>query len=577
MPVKLKVAVFNSYPFHFEMWGSLLYWASSQQHEVHVYSTTENNYGWVAWYQQVFPFTMHSPTEFMHQAHHYDLVFLPTDYDIGFDDTWLNIYALKHRVIKINHNMVDLRPSIKAYLDIRPYTSHPDRHCAVPTFPINNEPKPMRDIIHVFIGYNRRYQQQDLLQLATQKNLCLHVVGRLTQPIFPAHTQAKIKYYPKCDAAKMVKLMIKCDYMFATISETAKVIDRDELFIEASISGYTPLAFSCGTPMIMTRSNNRTYGFTSTLAYDHLDQILPLSRPDNGEVLAERDELIARMNTSMHRQFYWLLETPSERQPALALVPSKIPKLIHFMWLSVNGREMPPSYQDNIDLWSRVNPEYQVMLWNNAKVDELLRQHYREYIGIYENSPRIITKCDIARTAVLCQYGGIYNDLDFYYTRPIDDLLLGHDLVLFRELPEHETVHSLQICNGFIGCCPGDPFIRGWFYQMMTSLHDLQGKILSTDEVMNTTGPAGFAKYYEKMGSPVPLMDGCLVMPFNNKRRLSHSCSATEPYYAFTLWDEGTGWVGTSMANDGTVNMVLVGVLFLILLAIVIWIILSGI
>lgn len=93
-----------------------------------------------------------------------------------------------------------------------------------------------------------------------------------------------------------------------------------------------------------------------------------------------------------------------------------IPKIIHYVWL---GGVMPETYQNYIDGWKKLMPDYEFMRWSADNFDFSQCKYATE---AYEHKKYSFI-ADYIRVAVLEEYGGIYLDTDVEVIKPFDDLL----------------------------------------------------------------------------------------------------------------------------------------------------------
>lgn len=97
-----------------------------------------------------------------------------------------------------------------------------------------------------------------------------------------------------------------------------------------------------------------------------------------------------------------------------------IPKKIHLCWLS--GDEYPPLIKHCIDSWTKYLPDYEIVLWNKAKINIESIPWVKE---AFENK-KYAFAADYIRLYALYNEGGIYMDSDVEVVRNFDDLL-GQD------------------------------------------------------------------------------------------------------------------------------------------------------
>ncbi len=245
----------------------------------------------------------------------------------------------------------------------------------------------------------------------------------------------------------------------------------------------------------------------------------------------------------------------------------QIPKIVHLMWLSKDGRDMyPEKYERNIQRWQQFNPNYQIIVWNNSTTEKLVRDNYPQYYDVYEKLTPLISKCDFARMCVLGHYGGVYVDMDFHCRRPLDALLHDKEIVLSEEISEHQKITRV-ITNGIVAATKRHWFIVGWIDHMAIATRKC-GYTVKIPDVVATTGPEGLWRYYKRTGSKVPLVDCCIVMPYTTVHTLSRSCKRNIDPFMYTVWTEGSGWDKDTSITDGYSTPVLVAFgigLFLIL------------
>ncbi len=94
-----------------------------------------------------------------------------------------------------------------------------------------------------------------------------------------------------------------------------------------------------------------------------------------------------------------------------------IPKIIHYCW--VGPRPKSEGILSSIESWSRLNPDFEIKLWNetNFPIDDFpfTRKMYRE--------KRWAFVADYIRLHVLKEHGGVYLDADMYLLQSLSPLL----------------------------------------------------------------------------------------------------------------------------------------------------------
>ena len=92
-----------------------------------------------------------------------------------------------------------------------------------------------------------------------------------------------------------------------------------------------------------------------------------------------------------------------------------IPKIIHYCWFGYN--EKPEFLQSCINTFSKKNPDWEIVEWNNDNIE------YNSYVRYCFDKKYWVKISDFIRLKVLHDYGGIYLDTDVEVIKPLDFLL----------------------------------------------------------------------------------------------------------------------------------------------------------
>lgn len=124
----------------------------------------------------------------------------------------------------------------------------------------------------------------------------------------------------------------------------------------------------------------------------------------------------------------------------------KIEKKIHCFWFSDNKK--PKEYQQCIDSWKRVCPDYEIIEWNAKNYD------YEKNIFMKQafESKKWAFVSDFARLDVIYHYGGIYLDMDVELLNSFEPFLKFNSFFNFC------TQNDIDLGSGF-GSIKGNPFI----------------------------------------------------------------------------------------------------------------------
>jgi hypothetical protein len=116
-----------------------------------------------------------------------------------------------------------------------------------------------------------------------------------------------------------------------------------------------------------------------------------------------------------------------------------IPKKIHQIWIQ-GIEKLPKKLYDNHMLIKKSNPEYEMKLWDDKSISELLRTRHPDLYQVYINCDKLkgpggkyTCMSDIGRYVILYEYGGFYIDMDFECSINLDKLYDEKDDMIFAD------------------------------------------------------------------------------------------------------------------------------------------------
>jgi mannosyltransferase OCH1-like enzyme len=515
-----RIAIFNSFPYHYEVFATIIEWCKNEGHYLMILTDFKNNYGWFDFYKTHFGFdNFKNWKKYKSYLHLFDLIILTTDDDKNFEDIR---YDNISRTVIINHTNYYRRSERYQSINFRPYTSKNYNNWCFNTFKYDAIHTPS-DKIKIFVSAMDEGLNVNILKDLSET--CeLHFVARNCREWFKSIPNSY--YHLGIDIYEMIKLMESCDYFYY-------IHDNDSRKNLELGSGFTGLAFACGTPFLTIPKTNTFYGFESACYYTTIEELSTNLEIKRERVLRERDLMIANFKKNFDAFV-----------PESTLVyANQIPKKIHFLWLSKDEEKLgiPEKYLFNVKTYIEKNPDFEIILWDNQSIKILLETKYPQYIELINSLTRVISKCDFIRFLIIYSEGGVYSDLDFYCRENLCEIIKDKKEVFYEEIPEHEPKHR-HISNGFFCSVPKTEFIKGWIDRMVNNFNrDL--KINSSYFVWNTTSPKEFWKYYMSLSNPPRLSDTCESLPYTNNQEISKLCK----YYptkqvVYTLWNEGSGW-----------------------------------
>lgn len=165
---------------------------------------------------------------------------------------------------------------------------------------------------------------------------------------------------------------------------------------------------------------------------------------------------------------------------------------------------LPLEHQAAVCNLKLLNPDFEYLFFDNDQVDAFLKQHFPDYVSVFNSFPHRIQRYDFFRYLAVFHYGGFYFDLDVFLAGGLSGLLNAsavfpcEGLTFSRFLRDRHGM-DWQIGNYAFGGSPGHPFLKAvidncvkaqrdpeWVKPMMKGVPPL-----STTEflILNTTGP----------------------------------------------------------------------------------------
>lgn len=92
--------------------------------------------------------------------------------------------------------------------------------------------------------------------------------------------------------------------------------------------------------------------------------------------------------------------------------PHKIPKKIHQLFFFETSDTVPQKLINVQQSWLHRHPGYTYTLWNKTSIDRLIEDEFPFLKHLYHSYGHWVRRADVARYAVLYQYGGWYVDMD---------------------------------------------------------------------------------------------------------------------------------------------------------------------
>ena len=214
-------------------------------------------------------------------------------------------------------------------------------------------------------------------------------------------------------------------------------------------------------------------------------------------------------------------------------LPGGMPKIIHQCWWPITpGREMPQTWRDAYDEWSRLHPGWIHVLWTKSAAIELVQAYEPQLLATYLAFPYEIQRIDTIRYVFLKAFGGLYADLDMRPAITLDEhFSAGCETYLVRS---GNVKASLTNC--VMACRPGSPIMQGMIDTVGTSIPFYAvGKHLT---VMYSTGPARLTQVADKATSTIALLPAARFCPVS----VDNTDTVVDGAYINAL--QGSSWCG---------------------------------
>ena len=296
-PQNKKIGIFNSFPFHYEMFGFILNYAKNNDYEVDIYTNTQNNLGWIDFYCNNFNnFNIIDFNHFNGNTINYDKVFVITDYDHTFKTEWMN-----KNVICINHTSKIKKPEYKHYLNVAQFKDSTFDYIN-PCYNLNIfQNKTHNNTVNI-IGGGYGLNFSIVNRLHSNNKIKLNIFVRNTEQINIENmsildkNKFDINFKIAIDATEMINELNKSSYILINYNSS------QELNTGRSCSGSLQLALSTLCKPIMAKTANKYLKIENALEFD-IDSDEPINIDDEIDFKAieqERNKYVDKFESYMN-------------------------------------------------------------------------------------------------------------------------------------------------------------------------------------------------------------------------------------------------------------------------------------
>lgn len=141
------------------------------------------------------------------------------------------------------------------------------------------------------------------------------------------------------------------------------------------------------------------------------------------------------------------------------------------------AQAVPAKYDVERAAWRRFAPAskgFEVRVWDEAAILDLLQQReYAQWLPLYRQATRLISRADIGRIIILHRYGGMYADMDYRPLRDVEGFLqdVWRDAAAttstagtFKHVALAGRMKKAMVNNAFMATTPRNPL---WTHYML--------------------------------------------------------------------------------------------------------------
>lgn len=184
----------------------------------------------------------------------------------------------------------------------------------------------------------------------------------------------------------------------------------------------------------------------------------------------------------------------------------RIPKVVHQTYFT---KQLPKEIQENLNNLKLENPDWQFRLYDDADIEQYIRQYYPTLIRTFEKiSPAYgVAKADLFRYLVIYNEGGVYLDIKSSVQQPLNTIIQKDDYYLLSHW--QNKTDQLHEGIGFHRCIPhprgefqqwhviarrGHPFLKAVIENVCHNIDHYNPLLHDTGGwgVVNLTGPIAY-------------------------------------------------------------------------------------
>ena len=435
------IAILNGFPFHYEMFGYILNYATNNNIFVDIYTNTDNNLGWFDFYNCKFNnFRIINIDIFFNiDKNRYKYIFLTTDDDSCF----MNKNISYENIIIINHYWKIRNYFGEKYLNCAPFKDSNLDFC-YPIYPIFKSHDKEQNNIITIIGCGGRFKYNiDIINrfcIINETQITLNFITRNFNKtlLIGLSNKFKVNIYSDLDTNRMIDILKQTNYVYVTFS------NNNDMKLLYSCSGSLQLAFNTLCKCIILDSTNTLLQIKNCVTYNENENIpIYLDNVDFNKLEEERQEYINKFENYLNN---------------INNTKILIPKRIIQTW---ENKNFEPEFQKIVDNWKINNPDYEYILFDANEREEFIKDNFDiNILNIYNCIIPGAYKVDLFRYCYLYIYGGVYIDIDTLCLGKLDDFLLSNiEFILPIDLNINPNEGNHNLACGFIASIPKHPIL----------------------------------------------------------------------------------------------------------------------
>lgn len=266
----MKIAIYNGFTFHYEMFGYLLHYCKTMKYDVTIYCHPQDS-KWIAFYYTMYSFQCKDISSFHSD---YDYIFLVTDDDPHY-------HGDVQKTICIDHFHKIRSPHYTKRITTRPFD---ERSHALPVFPIFHDKKTKHTVSILIIGYSDHYNIPIINRLQSSKEITIHVISRNVNLDSFQGCKFPVIGHSNISTFDIMDIIYKTDYILTDVA-------LPKNYTHENMSGSIPLAMSTLTPLILSKETNAYYQFKNCIEFE---ENIVLRDINTDDLRTERNEIIER-------------------------------------------------------------------------------------------------------------------------------------------------------------------------------------------------------------------------------------------------------------------------------------------